>query len=618
MSGPSSTRGGLLAAAGAARHFGKRLRRLGLRWSLPGARIVFDRRYVLPIDEPADGRRAEKILRYLEAEGALGAATLLVPPPMRVTDALRVHDAAYLSSLDDPEVLESIFFSRGLGGLEPGAVLEAQRAATAGTVHAATIALRYPWLKSPVVNLGGGFHHARRAKGAGFCSLNDVAIAIDKVRGEGFDGTVLVVDLDFHHGDGTRSLYADDPTVFTYSIHAQSWDDSTAVAAIDVELDNAVGDGSYLKALDETLPEAFERARPKLVFYVAGADVAATDTLGSWRLTAGGMLARDRRVLERAHGVPTVMVLAGGYGREAWRYPARTLLWLLTGDDQPIPTSDEQALARFRRIRRSISSLALRNDPSVAAEDELKITDADIYGDLFTAAPERRFLGFYSAFGLEVAFERYGLAEHLRSRGYDGFVLDADSRVGSVGQGLRVYADASRKEVLIELVVSELYFEPGAKLMCIEWLLLQDPHAEPRKDPLLPGQKHPGLGCSRIVVGMLVMACERLRFDGLTLVPAHFHVAAVTRRSLRFLEPEAEALFLALAAATKDLPLAEASLAIESGRVRSASTGEVVRYEPARMVLPVSEAFKARLDDASYARRVEEAARGLELVLAPE
>lgn len=603
------------ALVDAGRTVAKHVRRLKLRYALPNARIVFDSRYLLPSVHPVDGMRAARVVRHLEREALLAATSITRPPPLRMEDVLRVHDAGYAAQLDDPKFLETIFASRSLAQVDPGKVLEAHRWATAGTVHAALTAVRYAWMKSPIVNLGGGFHHARRDKGSGFCALNDVAIAIDRVRAYGFRGSILVVDLDYHHGDGTRSIFADDPSVYTYSVHAQAWDDTTAVATLDVELGPAVGDETYLKALDETMPEAFARANPKLVFYVAGADVAGTDALGNWRLSASAVAERDRRVFERARGIPTVMVLAGGYGKEAWRYPARAIVGLLAKEDVAIPTSDERALAGFRAIKKSLSSVVLREDPSMSGDDNFGITEADLYGELFDRAPDRRLLGFYSAFGLEVAIEQYGLAQHFRSRGYDAFVVDGDSRVGSIGQGLRIYADATRTEVLLELVLAEIVVEPTARLLSIEWLLLQDPRGAPNDKSLLPGQKHPGLGCLRIVVGMLIMACERLGFDGLTLVPAHYHVATVARRLYQFLDPADEAYYLALATATKDLEIAAASTAIEAGKVVHRATGARAPYKPARMVLAVSDEMKSRLSDAAYARQVEDHAKRLDLAL---
>ncbi len=592
----------------------RELTRVQNRYGVPRARLVYHAGYRLPEDSLVDGRRGERVLAYLAAARWLDPASILRPPPLRVADLLRVHTADYLSRLDDPAELERLFGGRPRSPDQAARALAAQRWATAGTVHATLRALKHPWIKGPVVNLGGGFHHARRDRGAGFCAFNDVAVALDRARAEGFTGRVLVVDLDAHHGDGTRSIFSDDERVTTFSMHGEAWDSSPALRAIDVDLGPAVGDVTYLKALDEHLPEAFARARPALVFYVAGVDVADGDPLGGFRLTPGAIAERDQRVFARCASLPTVMVLAGGYGPDAWRHTARTLVWLLSGQDRPIRSSDERALSGFRQIRRSLAAEDLRGPPGVDSEDGFGITEADIFADLVTKAPDPRLLGYYSAYGLEVAFERYGLLEHLRARGYDApEIVTEPPRPGGGGQGVRVYADRSRTETLIELVVDEVRVE-ALRMLSIEWLLLQDPRRKPTADePLLPGQKHPSLGCLRIVVGMLVMACERLGFDGLSLVPAHFHVAAQARRLLRFLDPAAESFFLSLSRATAGSSLAEASLAIAAGRVVDRETGRAVAWKPSRMVLAVSPELLARLDGPAYARAVEDAARATTL-----
>ena len=63
----------------------------------------------------------------------------------------------------------------------------------------------------------GGLHHAMRTRAAGFCIYNDVALAVARARDAGH--RVLYVDLDVHHGDGTQTLFWDDPEVLTFSIH---------------------------------------------------------------------------------------------------------------------------------------------------------------------------------------------------------------------------------------------------------------------------------------------------------------------------------------------------------------------------------------------------------------
>src|SRR5438874_280819 len=55
------------------------------------------------------------------------------------------------------------------------------------------------------LNLLGGFHHARPDVAAGFCPVNDIAVAVAAAREEGFQGRVLVLDLDAHPPDGTAA-----------------------------------------------------------------------------------------------------------------------------------------------------------------------------------------------------------------------------------------------------------------------------------------------------------------------------------------------------------------------------------------------------------------------------
>ncbi len=600
-------------ASSAVRREGARLR---ARWGLPRARVVYHPAYRLPDDPLIDGRRAERILEYVAQRRWLDLSNVIRPARLRVSDLLRVHGADYLSRLDDPMELERVFGGKPASPEHAARVLEAQRWATSGTVLATAIALKYPWIESPVYNLGGGFHHARRDQGGGFCAFNDVAVAVDRARADGFSGRILVVDLDAHHGDGTRSMFADDERVTTFSIHGESWDVAPVARAIDLPLGPAVGDETYLRALAENLPEAFERARPGLVFFLAGTDVAMGDPLGGFRLSADAIAARDRMVLERAERTPTVVLLAGGYGPDTWRYTARTLVWLLSGEDRPVASSDERALASFRRIRASLEASSLSGATTTTPAD-IAITDADIYGDLFGKAADPRLLGFYSAYGLEIAFERYGLADHLRARGYHDFEIATD-QAGAGRQGLRVYAERRRRdgmkpagrETLIELLLDDVVVE-DRRMLSIEWLLLQDPWRAPRPDePLLPGQKHPGLGCLRIVVGMLVMAAERLGYDGVTVVPSHFHVAAQARRLFRFLDPSDEALFLALGRATSGMTLFQASNALAAGQVVDA-TGNPVGYKPSRMVLATSASLREHLASPAYARAVEAHARDL-------
>lgn len=185
-----------------------------------------------------------------------------------------------------------------------GATIQAARAALAGEGVAA--------------NLAGGTHHAYPHKGSGYCVFNDVAVGARLVQREGGRSRVLVVDTDVHQGDGTATIFADDPSVFTFSIHGDAnFPAEKATSDLDVALPSGTGDEAYLAALAAGLAEALARSEPQFVFYLSGADAFAGDRLGKLALSKAGLLARDRMVFAALcqRSLPWVTVMGGGYGR---------------------------------------------------------------------------------------------------------------------------------------------------------------------------------------------------------------------------------------------------------------------------------------------------------------
>ena len=590
------------------------LRRLGTRLLGPRAGVVFHSGYAPPDSAIVDNRRAAKILDHLLAQGFVTPKRVSVPQPLSIASLRRVHDDAYLESLDTPGAV-----ARALGGNEPPPVsiaagyLAAQRWATAGTVLATRLALARSGL---VVNLGGGFHHAERARGSGFCLFHDVAVALEEARANGFSGRVLVIDFDLHQGDGTRRIFANDPNVICASVHATAWDEEPISNALDDALGPGVSDETYLAAVRAMVDRARAAIEPDLVFYVAGVDVAIDDGLGSWRVGPDAIAERDRLVLSTFQGKPLAMVLAGGYGQDAWRHTARTLVWAMSGRDETIPAARDVELRQFRRVARTFGEAQLSSQ--AGPDDGFGITESDILGDLVQKGPRDLLLGFYTAYGLELAFERYGFFDLLRKKGYPRHRVELNTR-GGVGEAVTVRTDDARRLVLMELIVREMREVPPYRLLSIEWLLLQDPLARATLErPLLPGQDHPGLGGTRVVMGMLAMAAERLRFDGLTFVPAHYHTAAQARATLRFLDPRDEALFVAIKEALGARTLSEATRLIAAGGLVNADTGEPFSWKPARMVVPTSHDLRERVNGPDYDRAVEDAARDIHLVVASE
>ena len=131
-----------------------------------------------------------------------------------------------------------------------------------------------------------------------------------------------MIDLDVHQGNGTASIFRDDPTVFTLSLHgAKNFPFRKEASDLDVELPDGCADADYLAALDGALATAWARhgsTPPGLAFYLAGADPHENDRLGRLKLTTEGLAERDRRVLAalRERRIPVALSMAGGYGRE--------------------------------------------------------------------------------------------------------------------------------------------------------------------------------------------------------------------------------------------------------------------------------------------------------------
>jgi acetoin utilization deacetylase AcuC-like enzyme len=176
-------------------------------------------------------------------------------------------------------------------------------------------------------NLAGGTHHAYAHKGSGYCVFNDVAVAARLMQAEWHRHhrrllRVLVIDLDVHQGNGTASIFRDDETVFTLSMHAaRNFPFRKERSDLDVELPDGCTDEPYLAALDTALREVEQRleATPAgLAFYLAGADPHENDRLGRLKLSTAGLAERDRRVLAwlGARRIPAALSMAGGYGRD--------------------------------------------------------------------------------------------------------------------------------------------------------------------------------------------------------------------------------------------------------------------------------------------------------------
>jgi acetoin utilization deacetylase AcuC-like enzyme len=242
-------------------------------------------------------------------------------PPASDGELALVHAPTYVQAV--AEGLLSPAQQREIGFPWSERMEERSRRSVGATIAAARAALA----EGVAANLAGGTHHAFADRGSGYCVFNDVAVAARLMQAESHRRQrrllrVLVIDLDVHQGNGTAAIFADDPTVFTLSMHAaRNFPARKERSDLDVELPDGCSDTPYLAALDAALSEAWARhadAAPGLAFYLAGADPHEGDRLGRLKLTDEGLAERDRRVFAalRARGIPVAISMAGGYGRE--------------------------------------------------------------------------------------------------------------------------------------------------------------------------------------------------------------------------------------------------------------------------------------------------------------
>lgn len=219
---------------------------------------------------------------YVEAPMATEAAVTRFHDPAYVA-ALRRAEATQRVSDEDrarfrigaegnpvyPEIYRRPMTSAG------GMMLAARLTAPGGIVHCP----------------GGGTHHGRPARASGFCYLNDPVLGLLTWLDCGLD-RLLYVDLDAHHGDGVEAAFADDPRVFTVSVHeAGRWPftglatDRAGGAARNLPVPRGFNDSEFAYLLEHAILPLAESLRPQAVMLQCGADALEEDPLARLSLS---------------------------------------------------------------------------------------------------------------------------------------------------------------------------------------------------------------------------------------------------------------------------------------------------------------------------------------------
>lgn len=325
--------------------------------------IIYDDRYNIGFLgferlHPFDSKKYGRAYRSIMTHGTGIDERRIIKPGIATDQDLRVvHTQEYLDSLNNSgnalriaELVPGGFLQMLTGWFVPGFIvkdklLDHMKRATAGTVLASRLAVQR---HENYINIGGGYHHAKRNGGGGFCFFADIPLAVKKLWETNPELKVMVVDLDAHQGNGHESVFGNDGDIVVTKRHVElnekgaivikepEFDKNNKVAIFDVygaaiypgDFDSArfikynhpveinMGDKDYLDLIEKELPIAVAEFKPNLIIYNAGTDILQGDRLGRFNVSMDGIVARDEKVFRIARengGVPVCMVTSGGY-----------------------------------------------------------------------------------------------------------------------------------------------------------------------------------------------------------------------------------------------------------------------------------------------------------------
>lgn len=298
-----------------------------------------------PPECPFKTERAGMTVELLRSMGLLSDEDLLDFEPASRETLERFHTPAYLDMLlaapDGDMGVEGLHMGlatpetpvfRGMyeyGALACGATLAAVDAVAGERAQRS-------------FNPSGGYHHAFPAKAAGFCYLNDIALACLRLADAG--RRVMFLDVDVHHCDGVQDAVYDRNDVLVLSFHqtgktlfpGTGFEDETGVGegegyTVNVPLPPGTYDEAYLRAFREIAPPVAEAFDPEIIILEVGMDCLSGDPLAGMNLTNNAYVDVVREVL--SWGKPVAATGGGGY------HPRNTargwaLMWsLLAGRD---------------------------------------------------------------------------------------------------------------------------------------------------------------------------------------------------------------------------------------------------------------------------------------------
>lgn len=310
--------------------------------------IVFHPKYLEHEQTPTHPERKERLaytIDQLTEEGIFDSQEVILLEPFYASedDVLAVHT---------PEYLEFLKKASKKGGIidwdtnVPVGLIDVALLAAGGAIRAAK-AVAEGEVKNAFAMIRPPGHHAKPYIGAGFCYLNNMAIAVKWLQRNGFK-KILILDWDAHHGDGTQEIFYNDSSVLFISLHQMPLYPGTGYPhevgggegegyTINVPLPPGASDECYLAIFDEIIEPVAIDFKPDFIAISAGQDNHFTDPLTSLALTARGyaeLMLRAVSLAEKLCSGRLFAVLEGGYSVEkALPYTNLAIIAAMAGMD---------------------------------------------------------------------------------------------------------------------------------------------------------------------------------------------------------------------------------------------------------------------------------------------
>lgn len=238
------------------------------------------------------------------------AFELFEPQPVSIEQVKHVHSAEYVDLLTNGQLAAPKMRRIGFPWSEQ--LIERTLYSAGGTSLSAEMAIEH----GIAIHLSGGYHHAHHDFGSGFCLFNDLVLAAKHALSFEHIETVLIVDSDVHHGDGTATLCQNEPDIATLSFHCdKNFPARKPSSDFDVPLSRETEDAEFLESFEQVTQMALMHYQPDLIIYDAGVDIHIDDELGYLNVSTNGIFKRDCLMLEiaKSHDIPIACVVGGGY-----------------------------------------------------------------------------------------------------------------------------------------------------------------------------------------------------------------------------------------------------------------------------------------------------------------